>query len=159
MKYAVVYSSVTNNTKKLAETIKSTVGAEYCGKPSDEALVADVVFVGFWATRNSCGADIQAFMQKLSNKKVFLFGTAGYNDTQEYFEEILTNAKEYIPTSNEIIGTYMCQGKVTDAMQERIKEVMPEKYELIKDKLASSVNHPNQTDLDALIATIEKVLK
>ena len=159
MKYAVVYSSVTNNTKKLAETIKNKVGAEYCGKPSDEALSADVVFVGFWATRNSCGADIQAFMQKLSNKKVFLFGTAGYNDTQEYFEEILTNAKEYIPTSNEIIGTYMCQGEVTDAMQERIKEVMPEKYELIKDKLASSVNHPNQTDLDALTDTIEKVLK
>ena len=159
MKYAVVYSSMTNNTKKLAETIKNKVGAEYCGKPSDEALSADVVFVGFWATRNSCGADIQAFMQKLSNKKVFLFGTAGYNDTQEYFEEILTNAKEYIPTSNEIIGTYICQGEVTDAMQELIKEVMPEKYELIKDKLASSVNHPNQTDLDALTDTIEKVLK
>ena len=53
----------------------------------------------------------------------------------------------------------MCQGKVTDAMQARIKEVMPEKYELIKDKLASSINHPNQTDLDALTATIEKVLK
>ena len=159
MKYAVVYSSVTNNTKKLAEAIQNKVGAEYCGKPSEEALAADVVFVGFWATRNSCGVDVQAFMQNLSHKKVFLFGTAGYNDTQEYFEEILNNAKEHLPTSNELIGTYMCQGKVTDAMQERIKEVMPEKYELIKDKLASSINHPNQTDLDALTATIEKVLK
>lgn len=159
MKYAVVYSSVTNNTKQLAKTIQETVSAEYCGKPSDEALSADVLFVGFWAAKNSCGADIQAFMQKLSNKKVFLFGTAGYNDTQEYFEEILTNAKEHVPASNEIIGTYMCQGKVTEAMQERIKEVMPEKYELIKAKLASSVNHPNQTDLDALIAKVENVIK
>ena len=158
MKYAVVYSSVTNNTKKLAETIQNKVGAEYCGKISDEALAADVVFVGFWTTKNSCGADVQAFMQKLSNKKVFLFGTAGYNDTQEYFEEILNNAKEHLPTSNELIGTYMCQGKVTDAMQARIKEVAPEKYEQIKDKLAIAVNHPNQEDLDALIVAVEKAL-
>lgn len=159
MKYAVVYSSVTNNTKRLAETIKEQVGAEYCGKLSDEVLAADVVFVGFWATKHSCGADVQAFMQKLSNKKVFLFGTAGYNDTQEYFEEILDNAKAHIPASNEIIGTYMCQGKVTEAMKTRIKEVMPEKYEIMKDKLASSVNHPNQADLDALVVAVEKVIK
>ena len=55
MKYAVVYSSVTNNTKRLAETIKETVGAEFCGKFSDEALEAEVLFIGFWATKHSCG--------------------------------------------------------------------------------------------------------
>ena len=159
MKYAVVYSSVTNNTKRLAETIKETVGAEFCGKFSDEALEAEVLFIGFWATKHSCGADVQGFMKKLSNKKIFLFGTAGYNDTQEYFEEILSNAKEHIPASNEIIGTYMCQGKVTEAMKNRIKEVMPEKYEEMKDKLASSENHPNQADLDALVVAVEKVIK
>ena len=42
MKYAVVYSSVTNNTKRLAETINETEGAELCGKFSDEALEAEV---------------------------------------------------------------------------------------------------------------------
>ena len=47
MKYAVVYSSVTNNTKRLAETIKETVGAEFCGKFSDEALEAEVLLLDF----------------------------------------------------------------------------------------------------------------
>ena len=53
----------------------------------------------------------------------------------------------------------MCQGKVTEAMKHRIKEVMPEQYEEMKDKLASSENHPNQADLDALVVAVEKVIK
>lgn len=155
MKYAVVYSSITGNTKKLAEEIKNKVGECYFGKPCDEALMADVVFVGFWATKNSCSEDIKTFIEKLDNKKVFIFGTAGYNNTKEYFEEILESVKAYVPASNTIIGTYMCQGKVSDAKQENLKQVMPEKYEVIKDKLEESVNHPNEEDVNALIEAID----
>lgn len=158
MKYAVVYSSVTGNTKKLAETIQNKVGECYIGKPSDEALTADVVFVGFWATKNSCGADIKTFIEKLSDKKVFIFGTAGYDNSQEYFDGILDSVKAHVPASNTIIGSYMCQGKVSEAMQDRIKEVMPEKYEAIKDKLAESVNHPNEEDLKLLVSEVEKAI-
>ena len=63
MKYAVVYSSVTGNTKKLAEAIKNKVGQGYFGKPSDEALEADVIFVGFW-TMGTCGLPDQSPLQK-----------------------------------------------------------------------------------------------
>lgn len=157
MKYSIVYSSVTGNTAKLAEVIKNKINPSYFGPVSEEALTSDVVFVGFWATRNSCGADVQAFIEKLSDKKVFLFGTAGYNNTQEHFDEILNNVKSYVPASNTIIGTYMCQGKVSEAMQNKIQEVKPEMYEAIKDKLAESVAHPNQEDLNALISEIEKI--
>lgn len=55
MKYAVVYSSVTGNTEKLAEVIKNKVGQCYFGKPCDEAIEADVIFVGFWAIGNHVG--------------------------------------------------------------------------------------------------------
>lgn len=158
MKYAVVYSSVTGNTKKLAEVIKNKVGECYFGKPSDEALAADVVFVGFWAIGNSCGADVKNFIEKLSGKKVFIFGTVGYGNSKEYFDEILNNVKPHVPVSNTIIGTYICQGKVTDAIQTKIKESMPEKYELIKDKLAESVNHPNEDDINLLISEIDKII-
>lgn len=158
MKYAVVYSSVTGNTAKLAEVIKNKIGECYFGKPSEEALEADVIFVGFFAIGNSCGADIKSFIEKLSGKKVFIFGTVGYNNTQEYFDEILTNVKAHVPSSNTIIGTYACQGKVTEAIKNKMKENKPEKYELIKDKLAESVNHPNETDLNSLESQLDKVM-
>lgn len=114
MKYSIVYSSVTGNIKKLAESIKNKIGECYFGKPSDEALTADVIFIGFWATRNSCGADIKSFIEKISSKKVFIFGTAGYNNTKEYFDEILHSVKAHIPSYNTIIEPYMCQGRVSD---------------------------------------------
>ena len=47
MNYSIVYSSVTGNTAKLAEAINNHLGASYVGKPSNEALNADVIFVGF----------------------------------------------------------------------------------------------------------------
>lgn len=73
MKYSIVFSSVTGNTKKLSETIKNKVDECYFGKPCDEALDADVIFVGFWTIGNSCGSDIKSFIEKLSGKKVFIF--------------------------------------------------------------------------------------
>ncbi|WP_455539227.1 flavodoxin family protein [Terrisporobacter sp.] len=158
MKYAVVYSSATGNTEKLAQAIKNKVGKCYFGKPSDEALEADVIFLGFWTKGNSCGADIKSFIEKLSNKKVFIFGTAGYDNTQEYLDGILDNVKALVPLSNTIIGSYACQGRVSDAKKASIKEGMPEKYGLIKDKLVEGENHPNEADINLLISKIEKVI-
>ena len=157
MKYAVVYSSVTGNTEKLANAIKQKIGECYFGKPSDEALEADVLFVGFWAIGNSCGADIKSFIEKLTGKKVFLFATVGYGNTKEYYDGILDSVKAMVPSSNTIIGAYACQGKVSEAIVTKIKEGMPEKYELIKDKLVESVNHPNQDDINGLITEVDNV--
>lgn len=157
MKYSIVFSSVIGNTKKLSETIKNKVDECYFGKPCDEALDADVIFVGFWTIGNSCGSDIKSFIEKLSGKKVFIFGTAGYDNTKEYFSGILGSVKDLIPQSNTIIGTYMCQGKVSDAIQNKIKEATPEKFEAIKDNLVESLNHPNENDIKLLISEIDKI--
>lgn len=86
-------------------------------------MEADVIFVGFWAIGNSCGADVKNFIEKLSGKKVFIFGTVGYDNTQEYFDGILNNVKALVPSSNTIIGTYACQGKVAYAIVTKIKKV------------------------------------
>ncbi|WP_111928107.1 flavodoxin family protein [Clostridium tertium] len=157
MKYSIVFSSVTGNTKKLSETIKNKVDECYFGKPCNEALDADVIFVGFWTIGNSCGSDIKTFIEKLSGKKVFIFGTAGYDNTKKYFSGILDSVKDLIPQSNTIIGTYMCQGKVSDAIQNKIKEATPEKFEAIKDNLVESLNHPNENDIKLLISEIDKI--
>ncbi len=158
MNYSIVYSSVTGNTEKLAKAIKNHIGACYFGKPSNEALEADVIFVGFWATKNSCSADIQRFIEKMANKKVFIFGTVGYDNTPAYFEEILNNVKSLVPASNTIIGAYACQGKVSEKKQEQLKEAVPEKYEAIKDNLAESIHHPNEKDIDGLLSAVKAAI-
>ena len=51
MKYAIVFSSQTGNTKQLAEVVSSVLPqADLCffGSPSQEALQAERLFIGFW---------------------------------------------------------------------------------------------------------------
>ncbi|MFI3249698.1 MAG: flavodoxin family protein [Eubacteriales bacterium] len=155
MKNAIVYSSASGNTEKLAEAIKNKVGdVIYCGKVDDAALEADVIYVGFWAMKFTCGPDIQGFLEKLQGKKIFLFGTAGYDDTEEYFKSILDAAKGNIPASNTVIGEYMCMGKVSEAKQKSIKEMDEAKFNGMKAKLDKAESHPNQDDLTKLTSLI-----
>lgn len=43
---------------------------------------AECIFVGFWTDKGTCDDNITAFLNKLENKKVFLFGTAGFGGEQ-----------------------------------------------------------------------------
>ena len=159
MKKSIVYSSITGNTKMLALKIQEKIGSDvYCGKINEEAKDAQLIFIGFWTTKFSCSDDIKEFIKSLRNKKIFLFGTAGYDYTQEFFESILKNVKENIDSSNEIVGTYMCQGKVSDAKQKAIKDMDIDKYNQMKPNLDKSLNHPNQDDLSKLINEVDKVI-
>ena len=51
----------------------------------------------------------------------------------------------------------MCQGKVSDAWQNKIKESAPDKYELIKNNLEESMNHPSEDDIKSLIMELDKL--
>ena len=92
MKYAICYSSRTGNTGKLAEAIRQTLptlDCVYCGAPHVAANSADVIFAGFWTDKGICDSQMGEFLQTLENKKVFLFGTAGFGGSAAYFTQIL----------------------------------------------------------------------
>ena len=113
MKYAIVFSSQTGNTKQLAEVVSSVLPqADLCffGSPSQEALQAERLFIGFWTDKGRCNQEITDFLKTLNGKEVFLFGTAGFGGSQEYFDKILSSVQKHLGASNTVIGTYMCQG-------------------------------------------------
>ena len=76
MKYAIVFSSQTGNTKQLAEAVSSVLPqADLCffGFPSQEALQAERLFIGFWTDKGRCNQEITDFLKTLKGKEVFLF--------------------------------------------------------------------------------------
>lgn len=151
MKNAIVFSTVSGNTEKLAETIKEAIGgADYFGKVSDEALEAETVYIGSWTTAFSCTPDVKEFIGKLKGKKVFLFMTAGYGSSEEFFAPIIKSVEDLVDSSNEIIGTFICQGKVSEAKQKGIKDMDIDKYNNMKSELDKSVSHPDADDLAKL---------
>ncbi len=153
MSKAIVYSSGTGNTKQLAEAISKKLGVP-CAKVNDDALSADEIYVGFWTVGFSCPPDVKALLEKMNNKKVFLFGTAGYDFTPEFYEGILNSVKENINDTNEVIGSFMCQGKVSEGKKEGIKKMDMAKFEAMKDKIELSEGHPNDADIEALLGAL-----
>ena len=158
MKYAICYSSRTGNTGKLAEAIRQTLptlDCVYCGAPHVAANSADVIFAGFWTDKGTCDSQMGEFLQTLENKKVFLFGTAGFGGSAAYFTQILERVRANVTASCEIIGTFMCQGKMPESVRKRyelMKEKMPQddKVEMMIENFDKALPHPDQADLTHL---------
>ena len=85
-RYSIIYSSKTGNTKKLAETIYNTLPKNECdyygeiNKINEE--LSDVIYIGFWTEKGNADSLTLEFLKNLKNKKIFLFGTAGYGKSE-----------------------------------------------------------------------------
>ena len=126
MKYAVVFESRTGNTAKLAEHIKSLISPEnlvFFGKPSAYAAQADLIFVGTWTDKGTCCDEIAGFLKGLSGKQIFIFGTAGFGGSPEYFNVITSRIVKNIPSGNIIKGSYFCQGKMPQSVRARYEAI------------------------------------
>lgn len=164
MKYAVVYTSKTGNTKQLAEEIRNTLPSADCvyfGQPDDEALNADVLFVGFWTDKGDCDEAITAFLQKVEAQKVFLFGTAGFGGTTSYFDAILHRVSGHLHDSAQVIGTYMCQGKMPMSVRARYEKMLESpdhapNLPMMIENFDRALRHPDADDLAQLQKAVQK---
>lgn len=157
--YTIVYNSLTGNTKLLADTIKNVLPND-----SDD----DIVFVGFWTDKGNADSKTIEYLNGLRDKKIFLFGTCGFGGSEAYFKRILTNVKSNIDSSNEIIGEYMCQGKMPSSVRERYLKMKesdncPPNIDALIDNFDKALSHPDKDDLDKLsqivLQTLTNVIK
>lgn len=84
----------------------------------------------------------------MKNKKIFLFGTAGFGGEPSYFERILHKVKENIDNTNVVVGSYMCQGKMPISVRKRYEALLlnnPEdtKYKLLIANYDQALSHPD----------------
>lgn len=154
MKYAIVYSSRTGNTRQLADTLHASLPAEDCvyfGTPAPEALAADRVYVGFWTDKGSCDEAMGAFLRSLEGQQVFLFGTAGFGGAPAYFERILARVGENLAPTVQRVGQYMCQGKMPQAVRTRYEGMEPgPRREAMLANFDQALSHPDAQDLARL---------
>lgn len=166
MTYSIVYSTRTGNTGLLAETIKNALPAEGCayiGAPCPEGGMADLVFAGFWTDKGSCSEELREFLIGLRDKQVFLFGTAGFGGAPEYFSRILTQVSQLLDSSNTVGGTYMCQGKMQQAVRSRYEAMLEQNPG--DDKVLGMISnfdialiHPDNGDLQRLALKVKELL-
>ena len=159
MKCAVVYSSHTGNTEMLAEEARKILEGQEClyyGIPDEKAKKAaeeaELVFAGFWTDKGNCEEQMAEFLESLNGKQVVLFGTAGFGQSQEYFDRILVNVKGHLNESNTVRAQWMCQGKMPMAVRKRyeaMQEKAPQddKIKMMIDNFDRAASHPDEADL------------
>ena len=158
MSYAIVFNSRTGNTALLAQTIREALSPEDClyfGPPDPQALTADTVYAGFWTDKGTCGEAMAAFLAGLAGKRVFLFGTAGFGGAPAYFDQILSRVKAHLPPEAAVAGTFMCQGKMPQAVRERYAamEDSPRRTAMLEN-FDRALSHPDEEDLQRLRAAV-----
>nr|WP_294487484.1 flavodoxin family protein [uncultured Anaerosporobacter sp.] len=157
MKILVTYSSKTGNTKKLAEGIFNEIEAE------DKVIMPikevgnldeyDTVLVGYWGDKSAPNAEAGKFMETLKGKNVGIFATLAYWPDSQHAWESLCNGEALVKENNNVIGKYICQGKLDEkiiAMFEKLPADNPhsvndekrKRYEIAKQ-------HPTKADIAA----------
>ncbi|MFV0342521.1 MAG: flavodoxin family protein [Anaerocolumna sp.] len=155
MRVLVTYSSLTGNTKKLAEGIFEGLNIEekeICSIKEIKNLDAyDTILVGYWVDKGGPNEEAKKFLERLENKNIGLFATLGFWSDTEHGWNSLINGENIVREKNKVIGKYVCQGKLSDkiiAMFEKLPADNPHaitdekrrRYEIAK-------NHPSEADI------------
>ena len=163
-KYSIIVSSLTGNTKMLADAIYDVLPKENCdfyGDAKTQVPQSEMLYIGFWTDKGSADCDTLKLLQSLKNRKVFLFGTAGFGGSDEYFKKILSRVKQSLDLSNVVVGEYMCQGKMPMAVRERYEKMKqqpnpaPNLDGLIRN-FDRALTHPDDHDLEELKQAVRR---
>ena len=157
-RYSIMFSSLTGNTRMLADAIREVLPKENCdyfGLCKADEPISEMLYIGFWTDRGNADKTSLELLKTLRNKKIFLFGTAGFGMDEEYFKKILGNIKANIDPGNQIIGEYMCQGKMPQAVRDRyvkMKEQPDPKpnLDMLIANFDLALSHPDEKDLEKL---------
>ncbi len=116
MKAAVIYTSMTGNTQKLAETIAGVFGvtAQTCLEAKQNLLqisTSDLLVVGSGVYGGRMGRDLEQFLNNLpqdqsEGRKAIIFGTInGQTAAIKAMEKLLSQK------GIEVIGSFYCKGQ------------------------------------------------
>ena len=151
MKLLIVYSSQTENTKKLADTIYESLDGEKDIFPVDEAPSTegyDLTAVGFWLMGGKPDPKTSEYLAKVGKgDRLFLFATHGAAKGSDHVKNAIDHAIG-LANDADIAGVFTCQGEVNPKVLEKVKQ-KPEPPVWIGDA-DHAVGHPNDDDLSAL---------
>ena len=148
MSYAIICSSKTGNTEKLAQRAREVLG-EKNERPVAEA---DLVLVGSWTDKGGMDSALADTLPQLAGKRVFLFGTCGFGGSQAYFDRVLDRFAAALPEGANVVGRFMCQGQMPPAVRERYVKMSnqdPARFEPMIENFDRALGHPDAADLDA----------
>lgn len=154
MKTAVIYSSKTGNTRRVAEAIHRAApdGTHvYDVKSAPDPAEFDMLIVGFWADKGGPDADADAYLSRITGKQVGLFFTLGADPDCDHARDCYRAGCAALGPECDVVASFWCQGAVAPQMIEWMKRLPadhphapnPERVA----RWARAAQHPNDEDL------------
>ena len=163
-KWLIIYTSNTNNTKKIAEAMASVAGEGSMMLSSKEVISVDdydIIAIGFWVTRGGPDPVTQSLLPKIKNKQVILFQTLGADPKSEHAITSLAKAAYLLGENCSILGTFSAQGKINPVLLDKRKNLAPDNPHAHSEenmrRWASAANHPNEEDLENAKEFVRKI--
>ncbi|CAK7006016.1 MAG: hypothetical protein DELT_00239 [Desulfovibrio sp.] len=154
MKSLIVYSSLTGNTKMIAEAVaKALPEGGYDIFPVAEAPAADgydFVAIGYWVDKGMADAKCKEYMATVTGKKVALFGTLGVDPSHDHAKECAKKGEDMMREGgNTVYGTFLSQGKIDPKIVEAMKKMAKDVHPMTPERIArieEAKKHPNEDD-------------
>ena len=160
MKYSMFYASVTGNTKMLADAVEQVLAKE---TKTEKAEDADLVCVGFWTNEGTASEEVRNYLKTLYNRKIFLFGTAGFGDSKTYLDGILEHVEDNMNDTNEVVGSFMCQGKMPQKVRQKYESMRTAEnaaqMDMFIHNFDEALTHPDSLDEEHAKVFVNKMLE
>lgn len=164
MKILLVYSSLTGNTRRVAEAIGEELGLRAIPvKERPSANGYDLVIAGFWVDKGTADASMRVYLQDLHDVPVALFATLGADPTSEHARMCMSRAAALLGAGSQLLGQFICQGRVSEAMVEQMKKMFPPGHPHALtpawlQRLDAARPHPDSEDFQAARAYFRELL-
>ena len=160
LRAAVLYSSITGNTRRVAETLALGRLPLHSLTQKPDVAAYDLLALGFWVRKGLPDARSQRFWSGIRDKHVFLFGTLGAWPHSAHACRCLEDARTLLTANgNRIVGEFLCQGRVDPrVLAASARKGTHPMTEGRAARLAEAARHPDAADLAAARACWQSVL-
>ena len=160
MKSLVVYSSMTGNTKKLAEAVYETLPDEkeiFELSEAPDPSGYDLVAAGFWFKSGKPNPETLGYLPKLSGKSLFIFATHGAPAEFDHVTNGIEEAKK-LAEGAKVIGSFTCMGAVNPKVLEKVRSMENKKQPVWIERAEEAVGHPDKSDIQGLKEAVAAAL-
>lgn len=155
MKTLVVYSSLTGNTKKVAQAMaevlpECTLVAVEDAPASVEEY--DFVAAGYWVDRGMPDARTRTWLESVKNANLVLFGTLGAWPDSEHAKECMAHGESVVMEpvrGNRVLGSWLCQGRIDPKVLEVMARMAGNVHPMTEERRArikEAEKHPDEED-------------
>ena len=156
-KSLVVYSSLTGNTKKVAEAVQSVIpNCDIFPVENAPENLDDYYFVsvGYWVDRGLPDAKSKKFIKSLKNMNVALFFFFFAYPDSPHALGCIRDSEAMLKkegSNNNVLGSFLCLGKIDPKLIDYMGKFMGDTHPVTperKERLLQAQTHPDENDLE-----------